>query len=361
MKNLLDAEIESLQFEYLTILKNALNNFCDKNIEACLDEILVFWSKKKTRVIPIIQSYIKSEDTYLFTGASYLDIDDNEHYPFFSVGDKHIIDDPLCVFIEMYCNNTHLNSSTKICQQLYNMISYNINIIGSYFPKFLILPLRYIHKIDQDLSYKGAKDIFLSMFSNDINTFEDYKKLENISDIEKALCNGMDKTIFFDEEDDRALSLVERFKGYVNRIPEAQGLGNDNQIFLYTVMGHLVQALDIIKLCVYFNCAPYIRYDITFKYVAVIGKNFVSNDEICKLLNKGIIANTFYNRFEKQKVEAVDFNKYATLVNNYRRDNSLYNQIDINDKELLPKNIIPIIDEYFEKLCEYVSTNISTM
>lgn len=171
----------------------------------------------------------------------------------------------------------------------------------------------------------------------------------------------MDKTIFFDEEDDRALSLVERFKGYVNRIPEAQGLGNDNQIFLYTVMGHLVQALDIIKLCVYFNCAPYIRYDITFKYVAVIGKNFVSNDEICKLLNKGIIANTFYNRFEKQKVEAVDFNKYATLVNNYRRDNSLYNQIDINDKELLPKNIIPIIDEYFEKLCEYVSTNISTM
>lgn len=83
MKNLLDAEIESLQFEYLTILKNALNNFYDENIEACLDEILVFWSKKKTRVIPIIQSYIKSEDTYLFTGASYLDIDDNEHYPFF--------------------------------------------------------------------------------------------------------------------------------------------------------------------------------------------------------------------------------------------------------------------------------------
>ena len=188
MKNLLDAEIESLQFEYLTILKNALNNFYDENIEACLDEILVFWSKKKTRVIPIIQSYIKSEDTYLFTGASYLDIDDNEHYPFFSVGDKHIIDDPLCVFIEMYCNNTHLNSSTKISQQLYNMISDNINVIGSYFPKFLILPLRYIHKIDQDLSYKGAKDIFLSMFSNDINTFEDYKKLENISDIEKALC-----------------------------------------------------------------------------------------------------------------------------------------------------------------------------
>lgn len=202
MKNLLDAEIESLQFEYLTILKNARDNFYDENIEPYLDEILVFGSKKKNRVIPIIQSYIRSEDTYLFTGASYLDIDDNEHYPFISVGDKHIIDDPLCVFIEKYCNNTNLNSSTKISQQLYNMISDNTNVIESYFPKFLILPLRYIHKIDQDLSYKGAKDIFLSMFSDDINTFEDYKKLESISDIEKALCNGLDKTILFDEEDD---------------------------------------------------------------------------------------------------------------------------------------------------------------
>ena len=358
MKNLLDTEIESLQFEYLTILKNARNNFYDENIEPYLDEILVFWSKKKNRVIPIIQSYIKSQDTYLFTGASYLDINDNEHYPFISIGDKHIIDDPLCVFIEMYCNNTHLNNSTKISQQLYDMISDNINVIESYFPKFLILPLRYIHKIDQDLSYKGAKDIFLSMFSNDINTFEDYKKLESISDIEKALCNGMDRTILFDEEDDLSLSLVERFKGYINRMPECQGLGNDNQIFLYSIMGHLLQALDIIKLCIYFNCAPYIRYDITFKYVAVIGKNFVSNDEVCKLLNKGIIANTFYNRFEKQKVKAIDFNKYAELLNNYRKDNNLYDLIDINDKELLPKNIVPVIDEYFEKLCEYVSKNI---
>lgn len=32
MKNLLDAEIESLQFEYLTILKNALNNFTMKTL-----------------------------------------------------------------------------------------------------------------------------------------------------------------------------------------------------------------------------------------------------------------------------------------------------------------------------------------
>lgn len=209
MKNLLDAEIESLQFEYLTILKNARDNFYDENIEPYLDEILVFGSKKKNRVIPIIQSYIRSEDTYLFTGASYLDIDDNEHYPFISVGDKHIIDDPLCVFIEKYCNNTNLNSSTKISQQLYNMISDNTNVIESYFPKFLILPLRYIHKIDQDLSYKGAKDIFLSMFSDDINTFEDYKKIESISDIEKALCNGLDKTILFDEEGDRECSQEE--------------------------------------------------------------------------------------------------------------------------------------------------------
>lgn len=359
MKNFLDAEIESLQFEYLTILKNAQNNFYNENIEPYLDEILVFWSKKKNRVIPIIQSYIKSDDTYLFTGASYLDIKDNEHYPFISIGNKHIIDDPLCVFIEMYCSNTHLNSSTKISLQLYDMISDNINVIESYFPKFVILPLRYIHKIDQNLSYKGAKDVFLSMFSNDIKTFKDYKKLENISDIEKALCDGMDKTILFDEEDDRSLSLTERFKGYVNRMPECQGLGNDNQIFLYSIMGHLVQAFDIIKLCVYFNCAPYIRYDITFKYVAVIGKNFVSNDEICKLMNKGIIANVFYNRFEKGKVEAIDFNKYAKLVENYHKDNSLYELVNINDKELLPKNIIKVIDEYFDKLCEYVSINIS--
>ena len=84
----------------------------------------------------------------------------------------------------------------------------------------------------------------------------------------------------------------------------------------------------------------------------------MSNDEICKKLNKGIIANTFYNRFEKQKVEAIEFNKYAELLDNYRRDNSLYDLIDINDKELLPKNIIPVIDQYFEKLCEYLSKNI---
>ncbi len=359
MKNLLDAEIESLQFEYLTILKNALNNFYDVDIESYLDEILVFWSKKKNRVVPIIQAYIKSDDTYLFTGASYLDINDNEHYPFISIGNKHIIDDPLCVFIEMYCNHAHLSSSEKMSQQLYDMISDNINVIESYFPKFVILPLRYIHKIDQDLSYKSAKDIFLSMFSENIKTFDDYKKLESISDIENALRDGVNKMILFDEEDDSSLSLADRFKGYVNRMPECQGLGNDNQIFFYSITGYLVQALDIIKLCIYFNCVPYIRYDVTFKYVAVIGKNFVSNNEICKLLNKAIIANVFYNRFEKEKVESIEFNTYAKLIKNFHNDNSLYDLIDINNKELLPRNIITVVDKYFDNLCEYILTNIA--
>ena len=73
------------------------------------------------------------------------------------------------------------------------------------------------------------------------------------------------------------------------------------------------------------------------------------------MLNKGIIANTFYNRFKKQKVEAVEFNKYAELVKVYRKDNSLYDLIDIYDKELLPKNIIPMIDDYISNMCEYIS------
>ena len=95
MPDILKEQIDKLQEEYLAILKMASERINEDTYHAVVDEILVFWKKHKRVALSIATHYITPMRTLVFTGATFMDIDDLEHYPFLAIGEKHILDDPL--------------------------------------------------------------------------------------------------------------------------------------------------------------------------------------------------------------------------------------------------------------------------
>ena len=70
------------------------------NIIEIADELYLFWYQYKN----VIELYLKSlscnNNTYLFTGAGYLDVKNNEHFPFITMGQQHLIDDTLVRYLQ---------------------------------------------------------------------------------------------------------------------------------------------------------------------------------------------------------------------------------------------------------------------
>ena len=95
-KNFLNKTIVNIQDEYLNLLIKIKDQINTENFMCIVDEINIFWTLY-TKIINLYLSTISIQDNaYVFTGATYLDLDDFEHYPFVTMGNIHIIDDPLC-------------------------------------------------------------------------------------------------------------------------------------------------------------------------------------------------------------------------------------------------------------------------
>ena len=92
----LHSEISKIQQEYLQLLQESVKNISEVNPIGIIDNILVFWHSHRRTILLFLNSLEQEDKTYLFTGASYLKVKDNNHYPLISLGKIHIIDDPLC-------------------------------------------------------------------------------------------------------------------------------------------------------------------------------------------------------------------------------------------------------------------------
>ena len=101
MSDILIDQIELLQKQYLKVLKSAQGKINEDTFCAIVTEILSFWTKRKQMVIHIIEYYVKSMDTFIFSAATMIDVDDYGHYPFLAVGKKHVLDDPLCRYFQV--------------------------------------------------------------------------------------------------------------------------------------------------------------------------------------------------------------------------------------------------------------------
>ena len=95
-----------IQDSYAKLLSVLIPELESGRVPEALDEINLFW----IRNIDVVQLYLKAmfsgNESYVFTAATFMDFDDKEHLPFLMIGEKHILDDPLNRYSEIYWRHT---------------------------------------------------------------------------------------------------------------------------------------------------------------------------------------------------------------------------------------------------------------
>lgn len=358
MNNILMNQIESLQMQYLNILKYTYKNITTENYIAIVDEILVFWKKHKNIVLNIIQHYVLPLETFVFAGADMVDIEEYEHYPFKAIGYRHLVDDPICRYFDIIEKIDIKNAQEEFYNQAILTIEDNIKIIERCFPHIIILPLRYLLDENYNIIQKGATDAFLSMFNETINTLDDYYKLETIKEIHSALLPEAIKSIVFDNKDDVSDEFTERFNSFILRSENTRFLNNNhNKIFMFVIMGYISQAIDILMMCAHIQCVPYIRSDITFQYIILLSGNFINISEIKQMIIKSSIAHILYINFNKNAIEEIEFKDYVSALTNIKSLDKLINDLSTKIMESSTLSLSPmvnVVNEYLNQLYSHL-------
>ena len=354
MPDILKEQIDKLQEEYLAILKMASERINEDTYHAVVDEILVFWKKHKRVALSIATHYITPMRTLVFTGATFMDIDDLEHYPFLAIGEKHILDDPLCRYLEVVDKITDKEAAQGFYEQALLTIKDNIKVIEQCHPHIIILPLRYLYGNDEEVISKGAMNAFLSMFNDNVKTLSDYRQLKTIDEIHDSLLPGIAENIVFDSGEDKSMSLIERFNAYLSNAKHVQHLKRDiNQLFFMAVIGYLAQALNILIMCCSCQCIPYIRDEVAFKYLIKISSNFEEVPEIQEMVFKSSVAHVLYNSFDKNQYEKIDFNSFMVLGDKNKSKSKVFDVLEkqgMNIKTANLKSIIDVVENYLSEL-----------
>lgn len=347
-------QIKKLQNEYYDFLTNALTNSAKEDFFLTLDEINLFWYSNR-EIVKLILNNISSEyECYIFTGASFLDIDDNEHFPFVAFGKIHIVDDPLHKFIEVPQNIKDHAYKTRLKEQIVNTIKDNIQIIEKYVDAILIFPVTLLTDIGSEIIMNATERAFFSMFKDVTMTKERYfLEFKNIEDIISALDEDMLNTIIFDENDDLTINIGKRFRDFLAETNPFGDQLNEAIIFISIVSGFFAQALNILLTCAQYNMIPYIRYNVIYRYTVLLGSNFAGNKHIDIILFKMSCAHLLYQNFDKRHIVNISFDDYLKRINSMGFNDAVFNRILENDlylKKFSAKEISKIIQSELHRI-----------
>jgi len=347
---------------YLDLLSTLLPKLKSNHAPEILDEINLFWFRN----IDIIELYLKymfsGSESYVFTAATYIDFEDNEHLPFLLMGKKHIFDDPLSRYSEI-CNKMLINSSdTKtLYKQIIITIEDNIKILKNVENNILILPLRLFNQSNKyKYIFKIGEKTFINLFTGIENLTDYFYKCSSIKDIMKYIQKDIDKLLIFSENDDMSLSFEERFKITLSRAGYMiDNNKSDSYNFYLLIFGYFQQAIDIIVSCIEYVCIPYIRYPMTFHYVSLLLENMINSDEISVLRYKMNVAFMVSKLCDKKQLTLLPLNEFLKKNQEYHFDKKLFSTLEkngINKDNFFNYKIIPFIKDELEKFYNIFSS-----
>lgn len=328
-KSFLLNKIKEIQNEYLNLLINIRDKIDTVDYMFIIDEINIFWYSKRECVKLYLSNVTLKDNVYIFIGATYLDVDDFEHYPFIMMGNEHIVDDPLCKYSRVVAKCESADFLEILRNQIICSVEDNIEVISQYSSSILILPLHLLYDNDIEVINKAVNNLFLDLFSiKSINMNKYFKDFKSIEDVITALKPGIEKYIIFDEGENLEDGIEERFKKYVIKmnIPIVEEK-NDAFKFWFILYGFLVQALYIILCCSQFKLAPYLRNRVTFQYVILLGKNFYNISEVKEILFRCKIAHIIYRIFDKEKFKEIKFENFYNKLEEYKFNDNVYEDI----------------------------------
>ena len=326
--DVLISSLNEIQLEYRDILVNCKEKLLSNNPFSVIDSINVFWYENKKLINTILKYIDKPYSSFVFTGASFLDLSDLEHFPFRTIGKYHFLDDPICKYTRTIGLPKNHKFVEEIKKQLELAIEDNIKIIEKCAEEVYILPISFLFDADPKLRFRAVEQAFFSLFDDEDMNNKKYSSLKTPEDVLAKLSPGVEKQIILSEEDDFSLDFKTRLENYKNTtILPLEDTASDAEIFKFALFSYMLQAFDILLMCAQFQMAPYIRYSVCFKYTLHLSANFKGNSDISNMMLKSSVAYILYNCFDKSQIESIDFLKYCRLINEFDISNKIFREI----------------------------------
>lgn len=359
--NLLLDKVNTIQTEYKELLTVLLPKLQSAYAATALDEISLFWLRNIGTVRMYLRYYFGGKDNYVFTAATFMDYDDNEHLPFLLIGENHILDDPLCKYSET-CNNM---PEGRDAEYLYKQIGLtavdNIKIIEKC-KDILILPLRLLNQsgAHADLFEIGER-FFANLFEGVESISDFFAKCSTIDDILRYAREDIGRLVKFSENDDSSRSFKERFERALKETEYMVNLAKpDSYNFFMLVFGCIQQAVDIIVSCIEYDCVPYFRYPVSLHYVALLSETFLDIEHVKTLRFKMSVAFVVCQLCDKIKLSKVDINTFVRRIRAYCFNRKLFSKLEelgITEDNFMRHRITELVIAMLEEFYDYLETS----
>lgn len=353
--NLLLNKIHLIQTEYKELLTALLPKLKSCHAPEALDEINMFWLRHIEEVQLYLKAWFPSENSYVFTAATFMDFDDNEHLPFLLMGDKHVLDDPLSKYSKIRSKMPAGKDAEILYKQIGLTAEDNLKLLGNTCGEILILPLRLLNQSnDYSSLYIVGELAFVNLF-NGINSLSDYfAKCNSFDDIMSFACEDIGRLVMFSEDDDATLPLEERFR---IALAETQYMVDTNKPdaynFFMLVFGCIQQAIDVVVSCVEYGCIPYIRYPVSLHYVSLLSESMLNIKHIHTLRFKMCVAFIVYKLCDKDRLAEVCFKDFLKKNQKYNFNEKLFCALavhDVNENSFLGHTITQLVIDELEVL-----------
>lgn len=358
--NLLLNKIHLIQTEYKELLSALLPKLKTNHAPEALDEINLFWIRHIEEVQLYLKSWFPGKDSYVFTAATFMDFEDNEHLPFLLIGNKHILDDPLSKYSEIQSKMPAGKDAEFLYKQISVTAEDNLKLLDNLHDEILILPMRFLNKSNNHNSlYEIGEQVFISLF-NGINSLSDYFfKCDSIDDIMHFAREDIGRLVMFSEDDDATLPFEERFK---NALSGTQYMVDTNKPDAYNffmfVFGCIQEAIDVIVSCVEYGCIPYIRYPVALHYISLLSESMSKIEHIATLRFKMNIAFVVYQLCDKHRLSEVSLKEFLRKNHIYGFNDKLFCKLaehGINEKNFLGYTITQLVHDELGKFYNKLS------
>lgn len=320
--DLLLKEILDIQQDYRSLLIAIQSQFdSSEKLIQIADEITIFWYSRRNIIDLFLKNLPNDNSTYLFTGVGYLDVENNEHYPFVTIGKRHIIDDSLSRYMQDIKYDDESGFYFELIKQIQEAITDNIRILNEYFGIFLLLPVRFFVPNHIDILHQATSDLFLSLFNSSLENIDDYfSKYDCINQVFDDINAEIKSEIKLLEDDSSLDSLEDKFEQYKKENKTISEEKNDITLFFLAVYGYIAQALDVILTSLEYNLVPYVRFKICHHYSLLLTPTLISDIEenLKERFEYKIMMMTavhvLYHCFNFSKIENCSFQEYISVV-----------------------------------------------
>lgn len=327
-------ELKKIQSDYLDLLTNFRNISNQEDISFHLVQIGIFWYRRK-RTIELCSRYLFHEnETYVYTGTSRFNLNNNENNILFALGKFQIFDDPLVPYLEVI-NKNNISSRNekyiyKLKEKIITLIEENISLLELNIPYFFILPMRFLYNIDNNKEENDIKQLVDQFFKSKI----DITSLSNDTDINLLVNKKLLTGVLFSDEDNPTLPIAERLTNY--RIEFSSILPtdfNDIELLYFILTSNFAQTVDILNTCFYFETIPFFSNNTCYINLYFLLHNLVNisnNKKSIELLNKLRITFTIWKIYTNlsEELSSLEIKERAKKIQITKKMEKIYEDIN---------------------------------